>query len=71
MGKWSIRMTILTVTLALYTGSLCTATEVGTQTEAPAARQRIGMSSSETVHRQSGDGTWRPTGRPDAVCDAV
>lgn len=54
MGKWSIRMTILTVTLALYTGSLCTATEVGTQTEAPAARQRIGMSSSETVHRQSG-----------------
>ena len=54
MGKWSIRMTILTVTLALYTGSLCAATEVGTQTEAPADRQHIGMSSSGTVHRQSG-----------------
>lgn len=54
MGKWLIRMTILTVTLALYTGSLCAATEVGTQTEAPADRQHIGMSSSGTVHRQSG-----------------
>lgn len=54
MGKWSIRMTILTVTLALYVGSLCVATEAGTQTETPAARQRIGMSSSGTVHRQSG-----------------
>ena len=54
MGKWSIRMTILTVTLALYVGSLCAATEAGTQTETPAARQRIGMSSSGTVHWQSG-----------------